>query len=293
MNLTVLTNSQVQCFQTCPRKHYYRYELGVRPRSSGRALAFGLLVHEVFEKGYEHLDVVLSKMEATPDWVRDEKSLREWQGDRIKIAVLLKAAKPHIDKWDYVAKEIPFEVKSNIRGVRRAGKIDAIVSDRDSGLFVREYKTSSDDISPGSDYWVRLRRDPQVVGYLVAARALGYDVDGVIYTVIRKPRHIINKGETDAEFYARMEALVSVEPYIVEQRLDYSASDFAEWKANFTHAAKSIQSCRKSGYWPTHAGSCLARSKCEYLDACHAGIEPNNPPPNMELVTDVHPELKE
>ncbi|GAG52887.1 unnamed protein product, partial [marine sediment metagenome] len=41
--LNVLTNSRISCFNTCPRKHYYRYELGIERRDEERseALFFG------------------------------------------------------------------------------------------------------------------------------------------------------------------------------------------------------------------------------------------------------------
>lgn len=44
---SVLTNSRIRCFQTCRRKHYYEYELGIsRVNEEEReALAFGTLWH--------------------------------------------------------------------------------------------------------------------------------------------------------------------------------------------------------------------------------------------------------
>lgn len=47
----LLTNSRLKCFQTCRRKHFYRYELGVR-RVGGEdkeALVFGSLLHTGLE----------------------------------------------------------------------------------------------------------------------------------------------------------------------------------------------------------------------------------------------------
>lgn len=45
---SVLTNSRIKCFQTCRRKHYLRYELGIRRVDSEEreALVFGALLHE-------------------------------------------------------------------------------------------------------------------------------------------------------------------------------------------------------------------------------------------------------
>jgi len=72
---------------------------------------------------------------------------------------------------------------------RLGGKIDAIVRDtRDGRVLLVEHKTSSEDITPGSDYWKRLRMDGQVSVYFAGARqALGIDVAGCLYDVLLKP----------------------------------------------------------------------------------------------------------
>lgn len=47
----LLTNSRIKCFQTCRRKHYYRYELGMHRVGAvdKEALVFGSLWHEAIE----------------------------------------------------------------------------------------------------------------------------------------------------------------------------------------------------------------------------------------------------
>jgi hypothetical protein len=61
----VLTNSRIRCFQTCKRKHYYQYELGIEriDAEEREALAFGTLYHagleawwQCFLKGDNHDD---------------------------------------------------------------------------------------------------------------------------------------------------------------------------------------------------------------------------------------------
>lgn len=50
-SLTVLTNSRMKCFQTCRRKHYFRYEIGLRraDEQQKEALYFGSVFHDVLE----------------------------------------------------------------------------------------------------------------------------------------------------------------------------------------------------------------------------------------------------
>ncbi len=47
----VLTHSRVRCFQTCRRKHYYRYELGIERagEDESEALYFGSMIHTALE----------------------------------------------------------------------------------------------------------------------------------------------------------------------------------------------------------------------------------------------------
>jgi hypothetical protein len=68
------------------------------------------------------------------------------------------------------------------------GKIDAIVRDQAGHVLLLEHKTSSEDLGPGSNYWLRLRIDSQVSVYYAGGKALGYDVEGVLYDVLAKPQ---------------------------------------------------------------------------------------------------------
>ena len=47
----VLTNSRLKCFQTCQRKHHFRYELGLEKHDAkdGEALFFGTVWHHVMD----------------------------------------------------------------------------------------------------------------------------------------------------------------------------------------------------------------------------------------------------
>lgn len=53
--LNVLTNSRIKCFQTCRRKHYYQYEMGVEriDAEEREALALGSMMHVGLEAWFE------------------------------------------------------------------------------------------------------------------------------------------------------------------------------------------------------------------------------------------------
>jgi len=71
-----------------------------------------------------------------------------------------------------------------------AGKMDVLLRRRSTGrLTVLEHKTTSDDVGPESDYWLRLKMDGQVLKYDLGARSMGEEVQGVLYDVMGKPAH--------------------------------------------------------------------------------------------------------
>lgn len=56
-----------------------------------------------------------------------------------------------------------------------------------SRVFLWETKTTSEDITPGSTFWMRTVLDPQLSLYIPALRTMGYDPIGAVYDVLRKP----------------------------------------------------------------------------------------------------------
>lgn len=120
----------------------------------------------------------------------------EWEVERRQIEVLLAGHfwRYENDDFEFVAVERSFRIpiinpetgrKSEL--FHFAGKIDAIVRLPDARLAVLEYKTEGGDINPDSEYWRRLRCDAQISGYMLAARAMGFEVSTVVYDVTRKP----------------------------------------------------------------------------------------------------------
>tara|TARA_R100000808_G_scaffold25089_2_gene61688 strand:- start:7817 stop:8854 length:1038 start_codon:yes stop_codon:yes gene_type:complete len=70
-----------------------------------------------------------------------------------------------------------------------SGKRDGVLEDKDGNIWLLEHKTSSEDISPGSNYWKRLSIDTQISKYLLSLihEFPDREVMGVIYDVVKKP----------------------------------------------------------------------------------------------------------
>lgn len=198
LHLPIITASRLRAWRRCQRLEQLRYQLGYEPVAKAHALRFGTLIHAGLEAWFRAL---LAGMYG--DDVIDHALEMMGQGDvdpfdRVKAEALLTGY--HL-RWideplDVIDVEAEFRAPlinpatgAESRTFQIGGKIDALVRHRfDGRIFYVEHKTSSLDITAGSDYWKQLRLDGQVSIYDVGARALGHDVSGCIYDVIRKPQ---------------------------------------------------------------------------------------------------------
>jgi len=186
----LLTNSRRGCYMSCPRRHLFAYELGLRPRTDMPALRIGSCVHTALDLHNKGANTGQAISEALASFVQDE-----WD-DPERIAAMLTGY------WWRWQNDVTVAVASELtlympltnpdtglpsRTFTVAMKADVIVTLHDSRLALMEHKTTSEDIAPDSDYWKRLRIDAQISTYMLGARHNGYDVQTVVYDVLRKP----------------------------------------------------------------------------------------------------------
>lgn len=207
--MELITISRMKAARKCPRFHYYSYELGRRPIQTSEALYFGTLFHTGLEQwwlayeeedvgcnGLKPLEIALSAMQAKYFGSQDESEATVF--DFIKADELMRGY--HARWFDDMRSVKVLGVESQFempmfnprtgrpsKTYKLAGKIDARVMLADETCRIVEHKTSTEDISPGSTYWLRLRMDGQVSQYIDGARHLGDDVRGCIYDVARRP----------------------------------------------------------------------------------------------------------
>lgn len=179
----LLTHSRLTSFRSCPRKHFLRYELGLSAIKDDLPRRFGSAMHKLLEcadKGIE-ADVVMA--------------------DDYEIEMVMAVLDGHLRRnfedekyYTVIASEIPFDLQLINPETGRpspvwrfCGVIDRIVKLADGRLAIMEYKTTSRDFAPGADYWNALHMDQQLSIYVIAARAMGYDVETVVYDVSRRP----------------------------------------------------------------------------------------------------------
>lgn len=182
--MELLTASRMTSLLACPRRHYWRYEIGLRREESADALRFGSAWHrgmEAYGEGHSGADCLAAALEAA-------------EVDELAAATLAGLLAAYLDHYGQdrsvtvLHREVEFETPiDGSRTFRAAGKIDGLGQLADGRLCLVEYKTTSASLAPDSDYWLRLRADTQILMYVAAARTLGWDVATVVYDVTRKP----------------------------------------------------------------------------------------------------------
>lgn len=320
-NVELLTNSSAGAYRACQRLYQHRYELGYRPLGSARTLRFGSLIHlglEVWWTGPDaRLDRALAAIAAHTDAEVDAYDLA-----RARVMLAGYDARWADEPFEVVGVEVEFACAlanpSTGRASRTfglAGKMDALARDAEGKLWIVEHKTSSENLTAGSEYWRRLQLDPQCSTYYEGARSLGHEPAGVLYDVLGKPgirpamatapeaRKYTKLGviyatqretdETPAEYEARLMAHVAERPdryYArgIVVRLEEDERDAAHdrWQI-----AAGIRESRRAGRWPRNPDACSRYGRtCEFFDVC-TRVASLDDPLRFERTERTHQEL--
>jgi hypothetical protein len=166
-------------------------------------------------------------------------------------------------------------------------------------VYVKEIKTTSEDLSLAGVYWRRLGIDAQVSLYLAAARALGFDCVGILYDALRKPdllpmkatpvelrkytkptkkdpvsRLYANQRDTDEtpdEYFRRCLDAIKEDPerYFRRGVITRLESELDEARADVWQTATAIRDARRLKVFPRNADSCVQWSRvCDYFAVC-------------------------
>lgn len=324
-----LTNSQIGTFRTCQRKEYYSYRLGVRPDNQGRALRFGSMIHVGIE-----LVATGQTIREAAQAISDYYEGLQWSGvgnprdieiEHMQVVALhygyhkywSMQVTPDTTVLDNIASEKQFEVKIPYQKWVIAGKIDGIVQLANGQRAIRETKTSSDDISPDGDYVARLRIDNQISGYVVAAKSMGYEIETILYDIIKKPgikplsatpeesrkytkegKLYANQREADesaSDYFDRLMDDIDANPtkYFARYNIPRLSTDLADWKDEMIDTMREMKAAYENERKSRNTTACLAYGRCPYLDVCHSGIElGGSVPPGFRQVEKIHEELE-
>ena len=293
----LLTASRMGTLLACPRRHFWRYEVGLKTEHEAQALRFGSAWHAAMEGRWQGL----------PFEAALEGALKDRAFEEIQVATLSGLLAGYYRRYEAdCVKELHAEVEFRLplagsRTFDAGGKIDGLGVLHDGRLALVEHKTCGTDISADSDYWLRLRFNQQVYQYVLAARALGWDVQVVIYDVTRKPAIRQKQNETAAEFGDRLVADAKERPefYFARREVPILDQDLAEFEVQrlalsrqilfFRSAARNAR--RPEHGWPRNCNEMTCKF-CEFESFCMANVSADAAhPPAGFRVGAVNPEL--
>lgn len=311
----LLTHSRLSTFRSCPKRHEFRYELGLAPEQEGEALRIGTAYHAALEA-----NDIGSDPEAA---IAALGTLDPWETAMVAAMFTVHRERWTGDTLEVVASELAFELPLRNPDTnattpiwRMAGKIDRIYKLPDGRLAVQDYKTTTEDIAPGSDYWLRLSLDQQMSIYVLAARELGFDVQTILYDVTVRPlQRPLKKtppdkiklrkdgqpyadtrlqDETPFDFTVRVAEAMRADSarYFARHEIARLDQDLDETRAELWMQQLAIREAQRSGHWWRNPGSCVTPYHCAYLPICGRRITAEtSPPPGFKRIDNVHPEL--
>lgn len=329
IGLNILTNSRIAKYKQCPRAEKLAYGMGLRKVDHGEPLRGGAAFHAGLDAlnatgDIEHaMKTIWYRYSEVPNWADPYL----WECEACKFAAMLSV---YEWRWrehplEVIATERQFgvpiinpETNRSSRTFERHGKIDAIVRLPDGQMAVKETKTTSDDISDGSDYWIRLRRDEQISGYVIASASIGMPCETVLYDVVRKPafrplratpvesRKFTKDGklyanqrefdETPKEFFERCvkEMTNNYESYFVRREIPRLQNDLETYSQELWQVADQIRQSYLDGYHFRNTNACCQIGRqCEFHETiCDMEItEQTALPDGWQRVENVHQEL--
>lgn len=313
MSVQLLTHSRLSCFRACPRRHFLRFEVGLAPEEDDLALRVGTAFHaalEAIDLGQDPEVAINARGNLEPH-------------DAAMVAAMVQV---HQERWagdtlSVVATELFFDlplVNPDTNAAtpiwRMAGKVDRIYRLPSGALAIQDYKTTSEDLSPGSDFWLRLSLDQQLSLYLLAARALGHDVTAILFDVTRRPMQRPYKAtapekarkkngelradarehdETPEEFAARVAEAMRAEPdrYFARHEIARTDADLDETRGEVWSQQLAIREAQRSGRWYRNPNACVTPYRCPFVAVCGQRLGKENVPRGFRLLPSVHPEL--
>ena len=295
----LLTATRMATVLSCPRKHYWRYECGLQTTCNSLPLRFGSAWHLAMECRWQGMTFE----EALQAAVNGADSFAE-----IDVATLSGMLAGYFARYadceivKTLHPEVQFQMPlAGSRTFDVGGKIDGLGVLHDGRLALVEHKTTGEDIAPDSDYWLRLRFNPQIYQYVLAARALGWDVQEVIYDVARKPGIRQKQTETVEQFGQRLVEDTQVRPefYFARREVPILDQDIAEFEVQRLALSRQILFFRSAARvarkpehgWQRNCNGMTCKS-CEFESPCmqNISIDPAYPPPGFR-VGPINPEL--
>jgi len=327
--MELLTNSRLRAARTCARLHHYLYVEGWRPVRESEALRIGTLVHLGLEAWFRaHQDGLRDQafdcaVAAVADraWDAYEQAKIEemlwgydlrWRDQELEVLAV---------ETEFCTKLLNPDTWAPSRIWVLAGKIDGIIR-VDGRVLVIEHKTAYEEIEdPAADYWTKLQMDHQVSAYTIGAEALGYEVQGCLYDVLKKPALRPSKAtppekrkykkdgtlyasqreedETPDSYRARLREEIegNLPRYYARNEVVRMNSQIEEFMWDAWNQARGMHEMERAAQAkgvkavPRAPERCHLFGTCSFWPVCSTGTDPSTFTGDFERLENKHPEL--
>lgn len=315
--LPLLTNSSINTYRRCPREYFFYVVLRRRSKRKSEALRFGSFFHVGLNAWWraggpaeDRLSAALATMLTRSRSTEDADPFALVKAEEL---ILGYTAMWGNEPYERMVVELQFRLPLAVHPqgdgsthYELGGAVDAIVKNLSAdkrvheSVHVVEHKTTSQDISNGSDYWRHVvALDPQVSTYMSAAKQLGHNPRDTIYDVIRKPNLLPLKAtpeelkkytkptakepiprlyanqreedETPEEYRQRIRTEISSNPekYFARKAIVRLESDDEKHAEDVRQTAEMIRFSTEHDAWPRTPTACERYGRlCDYHDVC-------------------------
>ena len=255
------------------------FAMGTAMHEGIRAFYLGLPTDPVPDRIYsEELD--LSRMDA--------QALNKIELEKAKLHGMIKGYMKHyasdlalFPKMAHEQEaEIPIDIPrewmegTDVDRVTFYGKIDCLLMDQEGNWWIKETKTTGDDID---DFIAQARFNAQVMSYMFLAKSvIGHWPKGVIYDVIKKTTHSQKQKESKRQFAHRMFKMYSEEGadagLFRRSQILIGKRDLEVWRRETHYEVEDTLDAYRRKRFPMNFEQCRGRwGVCDMFPICSTG----------------------
>jgi len=272
--LKEISFSRIQVFRNCRRKYYYRYILNKEAKVPQFPLSFGKIVHQaLYEYHLGNKDILNCVEKAKNDFLN---AYPDYNLERVdyEIGLILGVLSAYLEifpSFDYIEPEK--EIRLPLDGIEIVGRVDGLIQEGNK-WWILEHKTIGS--TSVIDFQKRLQLDDQPTLYMYALR--GYDVCGVLYNLIRRPRFVKYPQENYKQFAERIKGKILRDPsmYFSRFKIYRTLRGIKEFEKELLYLIHTIRECHKHPdrleVFYKNPYYCSSYLECEYRPLCVFGI---------------------
>lgn len=287
-----LSASSIRDYLTCGQKYRLKYIAGLDPDVSVEALRIGgawAKMHEYYEKSLashhmknEAQAEACQLLDKIYNNIPPGYDAKEWEAEREMLRRSFIVYQEVYKDSDFNVIETEGKHEFPLihpdtgmaipeRDAVCVVKLDKFVRDSAGTPCVLEMKSTTREITPGSDYWQSLRLDIQISFYARWAKLAEGEIGPTIYDVWRRPLLRLKKDEIVAEYADRVEEKLRANPAEHFQRHEIvrTDKDLEMFDRELWNVYQQMKETIRRDLWVSNTSQCISfMGKCPYHSIC-------------------------